>query len=202
MSDPTHTWHRLRAGNELTQIRKRTRYQTLHQGDPVAAVFRCADTHLASEMVFGQSQGALLDVSTWGHAVDTGVLATLEHAVEGLNVPLIVVLGHRDCTAMNEALKAWQNAELPNGASRHTIEQALSSILRLATTATTADEVNSAHVVSVGISLLEHSPLISQRIDAGECGIVCATTDHRGRIQVHATVGALSEPSESLMECV
>ncbi|MCB0932312.1 MAG: carbonic anhydrase [Mycobacterium sp.] len=202
MSNPMSIWQQLRAGNEVPSIRKRARHKSVHQGAPVAAVFRCADTHLSSEMVFGQSQGALLDVSTWGHVVDTGVLATLEHAVDNLNTPLIVILGHQECTAMRAALRAWQNAELPNGASRLTIEQALSSILRLPTPATTAAELSSAHVVSVGMSLLEHSPLIAGRVDAGRCGIVCATTDHQGRISAHATVGALGEPSDSLLECV
>ena len=82
MSDPMSAWQRLRAGNELFFLPVQGRQQTLHQGAPAAAVFRCADTDVASEMVFGQSWGSLLDVSTWGHVVDTGVLATLEHAVE------------------------------------------------------------------------------------------------------------------------
>jgi carbonic anhydrase len=202
MSDPMNAWQRLRAGNELFFLPVRGRQQTLHQGPPVAAVFRCADTDVASEMVFGQSWGSLLDVSTWGHVVDTGVVATLEHAVETLEVPLIVVLGHRECSAMRAALRAWQHAELPDGASRMVVEQALSSIVRRGSAADSVDEISTAHVVSVGMSLLERSPLIARRVDAGKCGIVCATTDDEGRVQAYATVGALGEAGDSLLECV
>jgi len=202
MSDLMSAWQRLRAGNELFFLPVQGRQRTLREGAPVAAVFRCADTDVASEMVFGQSWGSLLDVSTWGHVVDTGVLATLEHAVNTLEVPLIVVLGHRECSAMRAALRAWQHAELPDGAGRVVVEQALSSIVRRGSAADSADEISSAHVVSVGMSLLERSPLIARRVDAGRCGIVCATTDHDGRVQAYATVGALGEAGDSLLECV
>lgn len=63
---------------------------------PVAAVLRCSDSGLASEVVFGQSWGSLIDVSTWGHVLDVGALGALEFA-DTLGVPLIVVLGHQDC---------------------------------------------------------------------------------------------------------
>ena len=202
MSDPMNAWQRLRAGNELFFLPVRGGQQTLHRGVPVAAVFRCADTDVASEMVFGQGWGSLLDVSTWGHVVDTGVLATLEHAVETLEVPLIVVLGHHECSAMRAAMRAWQHAELPDGAGRMVVEQALSSIVRRGSAADSVDEISSAHVVSVGMSLLERSPLIARRVDAGKCGIVCATTDDDGRVQAYATVGALGEAGDSLLECV
>lgn len=202
MSDPMSAWQRLRAGNELFFLPVHGRQQTLHQGAPVAAVFRCADTDVASEMVFGQSWGSLIDVSTWGHVIDTGVLGTLEHAVETLEIPLIVVLGHHNCGAMRAAMRAWQNAELPDGASRVAIEQALSSIVRRGSAGDNPDEIGSAHVVSVGMSLLERSPVIARRVDAGSCGIVCATTDDDGRVRAYATVGALGEAGDSLLERV
>lgn len=202
MSDPMSAWQRLRAGNELFFLPVRGRQTTLHEGPPVAAVFRCADTDVASEMVFGQGWGGLIDVSTWGHVVDTGVLATMEHAVGTLEVPLIVVLGHHDCSAMRAAMRAWQNAELPDGASRVAIEQALTSIVRRGSAADSVAEVGCAHVVSVGMSLLERSPVIARRVDAGKCGIVCATTDDEGRVRAYATVGALGETGDTLLECV
>ena len=202
MSDPMSAWQRLRAGNELFYRPMRPQRENFHQGPPVAAVFRCADAEVASEVVFGQSWGSLLDLSTWGHVVDTGVLGTLEHAVESYEVPLIVVLGHHDCSAMRAALRAWDTAEIPDGASRLAVEQALTSIVRRGSAADSVDSVAAAHIVSVGMSLLEKSPVIARRVDAGLCGIVCAATDHNGRIQPYATVGALGEAGDTLLECV
>ena len=57
-------------------------------------------------------------------------------------------------------------------------------------------------MVSVGMALLERSPVIARRVDAGLCGIVCATTDDDGRVRPYATVGALGEAGDSLLERV
>lgn len=200
MSHPLNAWNRLRTGNETFHPEGPVRSR--HDGAPLAAVFRCSDAEVASEMVLGQSWGSLLDVSTWGHVVDAGVLATLEHAVGAMGIPLVVVLGHHDCTAMHAAMRAWQNAEIPDGASRVAVEQALSSIVRCGSAADGVDAIGSAHVVAVGMSLLERSPLIARQVDAGRCGIVCATTAADGRLHVYATVGALGEAGDSLLECV
>ena len=50
---------------------------------------------------------------------------------------------------------------------------------------------------------LSRSPIIAQRIDAGKCGIVCATTDPvNGRLRTYATIGPVGEVPDTLLECV
>lgn len=203
MSDPLIAWQRLRAGNEQFFMAVRGHRGGLVDERPVAAVFRCADTGLASEMVFGQNWGSLVDVSTWGHLIDGGVIGTLEYAVDTLEVPLIVVLGHQNCPAMRAAMRAWTDAELPDGATRTVVEHAIGSIVRRGCGAGSIEAVTSAHIAETGLALLERSPAIARRVDAGKCAIVCATTDPAdGRIVVHATVGAVGEMDGSLLECV
>lgn len=202
MLDPFIAWQRLRAGNE--------RMSALHghragasAGPPTAVVFRCADSAVASETVFGQSVGSLIEVSTWGQVVDTGVLAGMEHALETLAVPLIVVLGHPGCRAISTAVRAWNDAELPEGATRAVIERVFGSIVRRGAGADSVDDVATAHITDTGLSLLARSPLIARRVNAGTCGIVCATTRAGdGRIQTYATVGSVGESAEGLLECV
>ncbi|OKH74773.1 carbonic anhydrase [Mycolicibacterium obuense] len=189
-SDATTVWQKLKA-------------RVPAPGDgPVAAVFRCADAGISSETVFGQSAGALLDVSTWGHTVDTSVLASLEYAVEALGVPLVVVLGHDDCPAMTAALRAWQQAQLPDGAMRAAVEHALLSVVRRGAAADSVASVASAHIVETGLGLTQRSPALARRVDRGECGIVCATVDPAdGTIRVHATLG-VEETNGVLVEMV
>lgn len=203
MSDPLTAWKRLRAGNQAFFVSTGSHPGTLAAGRPAAAVFRCADAGVPSEMVFGQSCGSLLDVSTWGHVIDTGALATMEYAVDTLEVPLIVVLGHADCAAMQTAKRAWDDVVIPDGAVRAVVEQALASIVRRGIAAESVDAVTSAHVVETGLALLERSPLIARRVDAGSCGIVCVSTDRvDGRIRIYATIGAVGEGEDFLLECV
>ena len=203
MSETLITWQRLRAGNERFSTPAREQHLGLSDVRPSAAVFRCADAGLASETIFGQEDGSLIDVSTWGHVIDTGVMATLEYAVEILEVPLIVVLGHHDCRAMRTAMQAWNDAALPEGATRAVVEHAIASIVRRGVHGESIEAVTSAHIVETGLALLERSPVIARSIDSGRCGIVCATTrDGDSRLQTYATIGALGEVDDSLLECV
>ena len=202
-SDPLIAWQRLRTGNERFFMPARGHRGGLLDDRPAAVVFRCSDAGLASETVFGQSWGSLIDVSTWGHVIDSGVMATLEYAVTTLEVPLIVVLGHQDCQAMRTAMQAWNDVVLPDGATRCVVEHAIGSIVRRGGDAGSIEAVTCAHVVDTGLALLERSPVIARRVDAGRCAIVCATTTAAdGRIQTHATVGSVGEVDGSLMECV
>ena len=201
--DPLIAWQRMRSGNERFFAPVRGPRGGMTDARPAAAVFRCADAGLASETVFGQSWGSLIDVSTWGHVVDSSVVSTLEYAVETMEVPLIVVLGHHGCHAMRSAMQAWDEATLPSGGTRTTIEQVFGSIVRRNVRADCIEDVTTAHIIETGLSLLERSPVIAARVDAGRCGIVCAAVrPEDGRITTYATVGAVGEPAENLLECV
>jgi carbonic anhydrase len=203
MSDPLVSWQRLRSGNERFFMPVRAHKGGVIDEQPVAAVFRCADTGVASETVFGQSWGSLIDISTWGHVVDTGVIATLEYAVESREVPLIVVLGHHDCHAMRTAMRAWTDATMPEGATRTVVEHAIGSIVRRGAAAESLEVVTKAHIVETGLALLERSPVIARRVDAGQCAIVCVTTNPvDGKIVAHGTVGSVGEVDGALLECV
>lgn len=202
MSQPLIAWQRLQGGNERFFVPVRGHRGGLTGAPPAAAVFRCADAGLASELVFGQSWGSLIDVSTWGHVIDAGVLATLEFAVDTKEVPLIVVLGHGNCEAVRTAAQAWNDATMPDGAIRATVEHVFGSIVHRGASASVG-ELTAAHMVETGLALLERSPAIARRVEAGQCGIVCAGTDPvDGRLRVYATVGAVGESDDALLECV
>ena len=73
----------------------------------------CADSRVAAEIVFDQGLGDMFVVRTAGHVIDSAVLGSIEYAVTVLNVPLVVVLGHDTCGAVNAALSALDNGVLP-----------------------------------------------------------------------------------------
>jgi carbonic anhydrase len=81
---------------------------------PVAAVLSCADSRVAPEFAFDQGAGDLFVVRLAGNFANDDGIASLEYAVRFLKVPLIVVLGHTSCGAIETAIKVWQdNASLP-----------------------------------------------------------------------------------------
>jgi carbonic anhydrase len=82
------------------------RHQLSTKGQhPFAAVLACADSRVAPELIFDEGLGDLFVVRVAGNIVDDAVTGSLEYAVEHLHVPLIVVLGHTQCGAVEATIK-------------------------------------------------------------------------------------------------
>jgi carbonic anhydrase len=71
---------------------------------PFVAILGCSDSRVPPELIFDQGLGDIFDVRVAGNVVDPTVLGSLEYAVEHLHVPLILVLGHERCGAVEAAL--------------------------------------------------------------------------------------------------
>jgi carbonic anhydrase len=71
---------------------------------PFAAVLTCSDSHVAPELLFDTGLGDLYVVRVGGNIADPAVVGSIEYAVERLHVPLVVVLGHESCDAVEAAL--------------------------------------------------------------------------------------------------
>jgi len=83
--------------------------RTLARGQsPLAIVLCCADSRVPPEHVFNAGLGELYVVRVSGHACDPETLASIEYAVEHLNVPLCVVLGHEKCGAVAATVAQFQ----------------------------------------------------------------------------------------------
>ena len=81
---------------------------------PIAAILSCADSRVAPELVFDQAPGDLFVVRVAGNIVTPSLLASIEYGVRFLGAPLILVLGHSGCGAVDAAIKVLQTkAVLP-----------------------------------------------------------------------------------------
>jgi carbonic anhydrase len=115
-------------------------------------------------------------VRTAGHVIDSAVLGSIEYAVAVLNVPLIAVLGHDSCGAVQATLTALDEGELPGGYIRDLVERVTPSILvGRREGLTRVDEFEARHVAETGSQLLARSALISERVAAGTLAIVGLT---------------------------
>jgi carbonic anhydrase len=77
---------------------------------PFAAILGCADSRVPAEIIFDQGLGDLFVVRVAGNVVSDTVIGSLEYSTTVLGSQLIVVLGHRRCGAVAEAIK---NEPLP-----------------------------------------------------------------------------------------
>jgi carbonic anhydrase len=76
---------------------------------PFASIISCADSRVAPELAFDQGPGDLFVVRVAGNFVNEDGLASLEYGAVVLNVPLIMVLGHTNCGAVNATIKVVQD---------------------------------------------------------------------------------------------
>ena len=68
---------------------------------PFAVVLCCSDSRVSSEIIFDQKLGDLFVIRNAGNIVDEEVLGSIEYAVEHLETPLVVVMGHAACGAVS-----------------------------------------------------------------------------------------------------
>jgi carbonic anhydrase len=81
---------------------------------PVASILSCADARVGPEFLFNQGPGDLFVVRVAGNILEDEGLASLEYAAQFLSSPLVFVLGHSNCGAVDAAIKVVQdNAVLP-----------------------------------------------------------------------------------------
>ena len=72
---------------------------------PFAVVLCCSDSRVAPEIIFDQKLGDLFVIRNAGNVVDKHVLGSIEYAVEHLETPLVVVMGHSSCGAVTATHK-------------------------------------------------------------------------------------------------
>lgn len=86
---------------------------------PFVVLVSCSDSRVPPELLFGRGLGELFIVRNAGNTVDTTALGSIEYAVANLGVPLIVVLGHERCGAVEAAVSVvLQNATYPGSIGR------------------------------------------------------------------------------------
>ena len=70
---------------------------------PVAVVLTSSDARIPPALVFDQPRNRLFEVRVAGGVLDTSVREAIDFAVEHLNVPVVVVLGHEGCPVVQLA---------------------------------------------------------------------------------------------------
>ncbi|MGA7881910.1 MAG: carbonic anhydrase [Terrimicrobiaceae bacterium] len=74
--------------------------------NPFAGILGCADSRVGPEYAFDTGRGDLFVCRVAGNFVDANSIASFEYAVAVLGTPLILVLGHTKCGAVDATVKA------------------------------------------------------------------------------------------------
>lgn len=148
---------------------------------PFAAVLSCADSRVSPTLVFDLGHGNLFNVRVAGNVSGPVATGSLEYAVEHLEVPLVVVLGHSDCGGVKAALSVvTQGKKFPKskyGSIGAFVDKIVPTIRRLPKSRRTLDRAIEANARAQARSLAKREPILAERVKDGRLKVVAATYD-------------------------
>lgn len=81
------------------------RKRTCREGQtPYAVVVTCSDSRVIPEHIFMTGLGELFVIRVAGNVIGEHELGSIEYATEHLGCPLVLILGHTHCGAVNAAI--------------------------------------------------------------------------------------------------
>lgn len=106
--------HRLRLSNErflqgtarFSRIRKGIPADLAGGQRPYATILSCSDSRVPPELIFDAGFGELFVVRVAGNVLSPEISGSIQYADTCLNTPLLLVLGHEDCGAVQAAVEA------------------------------------------------------------------------------------------------
>jgi carbonic anhydrase len=81
------------------------RYEVASGQEPFAIILGCSDSRVPAEIVFDQGLGDLFVIRVAGNIVASSQIGSVEFAAERFGTPLVVVLGHSRCGAVDATLQ-------------------------------------------------------------------------------------------------
>ncbi|WP_406074563.1 carbonic anhydrase [Micromonospora sp. NBC_01638] len=140
---------------------------------PFAVIVGCSDSRLAAEIIFDRGLGDLFVVRTAGHTAGPEVLGSVEYAVTVLGTPLVVVLGHDSCGAVQAAREVAATGTPPRGHLRAVVDAVLPSLRRAgAEGVDDIDGIVDIHIAQTVETLLRQSPVLADEVAQGRCAVV------------------------------
>ena len=192
----SEAWRRLAEGNDRFvgdapqhPRQDADRRAALAEGQtPSAVILGCSDSRVAAEVLFDQGLGDLFVIRNAGQVASASSIASVEYGVAVLGVPLVVVLAHDRCGAVQAAIDAAapDAAPLPPLIAAHI--RAIEPAVRIGGTDVAA--VGEAHLESTVAQLLAASDLLSAAVADGSVDVVGAQYRlAEGRVERRFAVG-------------
>jgi carbonic anhydrase len=150
---------------------------------PFATIVGCADSRVASEILFDVGKGDVFVVRVAGNVVNGAgaiVKGSIEYSVAELNVPLIMVLGHSNCGAVKAAMVHLDAKDSLPGSINDLVE-----LIKPAVVACKGEPGNSLdnairQNVQIGVEKLKGlEPILAPAVKAGKLKIVGGVYDLR-----------------------
>ncbi|WP_218080427.1 carbonic anhydrase [Anthocerotibacter panamensis] len=162
------------AGKAIGVDRSLNRVQEVAKGqNPFAVLLSCADSRVPGELLFDQGFGDLFVTRVAGNFIDDNLLGSIEFAAQVLGAPLIFVLGHERCGAVQAAVSAVKEGKTFPGHLANFVEA-----IRPAAESVKdqpgdlVENTIKANVLRQVERLKRSQPILSKLVDAGKLKVV------------------------------
>ena len=148
---------------------------------PFAILVSCSDSRVPPELLFGRGLGELFIVRNAGNTVDTVALGSIEYAIAVLGVPLVVVLGHERCGAVEAAVSVVEKNTVYPGSLNQMLEPIIPAALIAKASGAKGDDLLDAavkeNVKRVVTRLRNSEPVLLEPLRTGKIKVVGARYD-------------------------
>ncbi|MCP4387994.1 MAG: carbonic anhydrase, partial [Gammaproteobacteria bacterium] len=167
--------------NHALQSEDARRYRLVPRQDPFAIIIGCSDARVPAEIIFDQGLGDLFVIRVAGNIIAPSQVGSVEFAVERFGTPLVLVLGHSRCGAVEATLEELERPSenrSPNLRAivdriRPSVESLLEAGLRLDSDQLVEQAVR-ANIRSSANQLRHGSEILEQLIEKKEMLVVGA----------------------------
>ena len=171
---------RLLKGNERYVEGLSRRHDFTHEREalvggqnPYAGILSCADSRIAPEYAFDAARGDLFVCRVAGNFANEDTVASMEYAAANLGMPLILVLGHDSCGAVDATIKSLKDGSTLPG-HLPSLVTAITPAVR-ASSSQPGDPLANAirqNVIDTVAKLKSATPILSAAVEQGKLRVV------------------------------
>lgn len=180
-------------GNHVSESLTALRMELTSGQAPFATFLGCSDSRVPIETLFDQKPGQLFVVRIAGNFVDAFGLGSIEFGVAVLKTPLVVVLGHSSCGAVDATIKYVANGTTQPGHIMDIVGEIEPAVT--ATKEKPGDWLHNAiaqNVLNNVAALTQRSTIIAEAVKAKRLMVVGGVYDlHSGQVTPLQTLDEL-----------
>lgn len=144
---------------------------------PFAVIVGCSDSRTPPEQVFSRGLGELFITRVAGNTVDAVGLGSIEYGLAVLGAPLIVVLGHTQCGAVDAAVKAVKDKTRFPGAIGRVVAPIIPAVRSVKGSDDLVNRVVRANVERTVAQLKAAQPIVAKAVSGGTAKVVGGVYD-------------------------
>jgi carbonic anhydrase len=154
---------------------------------PLAIILGCSDSRVSPETLFDQNLGEIFVVRTAGQVLEPTSIASIEYAVDHLQAPLLMILGHEQCGAVTAAIAHAGEAHGNIGRLLGKIQPAIDRAKQLNTSPEAmVEKVTDLHLEELAQQVFQESEIIRQAVTEGRLRLITAKYQMvSGEVNIH-----------------